>query len=201
MIELLPEQLFGKGLHRECYVHPDNDSLCVKVVVLRGEEETRREQAYYNFLQKKNIAWDMLPQFHGVVETNMGQGAVFDLIRDPQGSVAKTLEHYLKSAELTQDNYQGIQQSLLLLKDYLIAQNVMTMTIKPKNIVYQRQDAAHGLCIIIDNIGNSDVIAISSYSRYFGRKKIMRKWARFIAHLRKHHADNQPLLTLLDELS
>jgi len=201
MIELLPEQLFGKGLHRECYVHPDNDNLCIKVVVLRGEEETRREQAYYKLLQKKNIAWDMLPQFHGVVETNMGPGAVFDLIRDPDGPVAKTLEHYLESAELTLDNYQGIKQSLMLLKDYLIAQNVMTMTIKPKNIVYQRRDAHQGLCIIIDNIGNSDVIAISSHSRYFGQKKIMRKWTRFIAYLHKHYADNPSLQRILAELT
>ena len=200
MIELQPEQLFGKGLHRECYVHPDNDELCVKIVVLRGEEETRREQAYYKFLQKKTISWEMLPKFHGVIDTNLGDGAVFDLIRDPDGLVSKTLEYYLESAELTQENYQGVKQALVLLKNYLITQNVMTMTIKPKNIVYQRQGSEHGLCIIIDNIGNSDIIPISSYSRYFGYKKIMRKWTRFIAHLHKDYSDNLPLQELLGSL-
>ena len=116
MIELQENQLVGKGLHREVYVHPDDSSLCVKVVVLRGEEETRREQAYYKLLQRRNIVWDMLPQFYGVVETNKGEGAVFELIRDVDGSVSKTLEYYLQSAQLTEQYSQGIQHSLQLLK-------------------------------------------------------------------------------------
>lgn len=197
MIELQENQLVGKGLHREVYVHPDDSSLCVKVVVLRGEEETRREQAYYKLLQRRNIVWDMLPQFYGVVETNKGEGAVFELIRDVDGSVSKTLEYYLQSAQLTEQYSQGIQHSLQLLKDYLLSQNIITMTIKPKNIVYKKQDEQSGLCVIIDNIGNSDIVPLSSYSSFFGRKKIMRKWTRFIASMAKHYPDNQPLQIIL----
>lgn len=198
MIELKPSAMIGKGLHRECYVHPENNNLCIKVVVTRGEEETRREQAYYKFLQKRNISWQMLPKFYGIVDTNLGDGAVFDLIRDAdEGSVSKTLEYYLESPELTEANFQGIAQSLKSLKAYLLDQNVMTMTIKPKNIVYQQQDEQHGVCIIIDNIGNSDLVSISSYSRFFGRRKINRKWIKFIAAMQKHYPDNKALQTML----
>ncbi|KKN06221.1 hypothetical protein LCGC14_1079420, partial [marine sediment metagenome] len=70
MLELTSESLVGKGLHREVHVHPNDSSKCVKVVVLRGEEETRREQAYYHFLQRKNIEWVSLPRFYGNEETN-----------------------------------------------------------------------------------------------------------------------------------
>lgn len=197
MIELQASQLVGKGLHRECYVHPDDDNLCIKVVVNRGEEETRREQAYYKFLQKRNVIWEMLPKFYGEVDTNLGSGAVFDLIRDADGSVSKTLEHYIESPQLTEVNFQGLLQSLLSLKEYLITQNIMTMTIKPKNIVYKKQEAQSGLCIIIDNIGNSDLLSISSYSRFFGRKKINRKWTKFITSMQKHYPDNQSLHRIL----
>lgn len=183
MIELKPAELVGKGLHRECYIHPEDNNLCVKVVVNGDRKETRREQAYYKLLQKRNIAWDMLPKFYGEVDTNLGQGAVFDLIRDSNGQVSRTLEHYLNSVPLLELNAQGLQQSLQRLKDYLIAQNIITMTIKSKNIVYQQRDDQNSLCIIIDNIGNSDCIPISSYNRFFGYKKITRKWARFMITL------------------
>lgn len=200
MIELQPEKMIGKGLHRECYVHPDDDSRCIKVVVNRGVEETRREQAYYKLLQKQGIDWQMLPKFYGNVSTTKGQGAVFDLVRDSDGHVAKTLEYYFQSTELTEQNQQGLAKAIALLKQYLLTQNIIVMTLKPKNIVYQRQSDDEGQAIIIDNIGNSDVIPISSYCRYFGRKKIERKWNRFIALVRRDYPDNPVLQVLLNQI-
>ncbi|HEC74986.1 MAG TPA: hypothetical protein ENI26_11550 [Methylophaga aminisulfidivorans] len=182
MLELTSESLVGKGLHREVHVHPNDSSKCVKVVVLRGEEETRREQAYYHFLQRKNIEWVSLPRFYGNEETNIGPGAVFDLIRDDDGQVSKTLEFYLDNLESYQALIPSIAESLRFLKADLISQNIITMTLKPKNMVIQRlSQQTH--CLIIDNIGNSDVLAISSYIPYFGRLKIERKWDKFKALL------------------
>lgn len=178
MLELSAATLVGKGLHREVHVHPDDDSKCVKVVVLRGEEETRREQAYYRFLQRRNIDWNSLPQFYGNEETNMGPGAVFDLIRDDDGQVSKTLEFYLDNLSSTPEPVESISQALLNLKRDLLEQNIITMTLKPKNMVVQRRNDGMR-CLIIDNIGNSDIVPISSYVRFFGRKKIERKWGKF----------------------
>lgn len=200
MIELKAENMIGRGLHRECYVHPDDESKCIKVVVLRGEEETRREQAYYKFLQKRNISWQHLPQFYGNVETQKGPGAVFDLIRDHDAQVAKTLEHYLESAQLTQQLTSDLTQALLDLKAYLVDQNVITMNLKPKNIVYRQQLEQPGQLIIIDNIGNSDVVPICDYSRFFGRKKIERKWTRFQTLLQQAYPQNSALQSLLQTL-
>lgn len=189
MLELSAATLVGKGLHREVHVHPDDDSKCVKVVVLRGEEETRREQAYYRFLQRRNIDWISLPQFYGNEETNMGPGAVFDLIRDNDGQVSKTLEFYLDNLSSTPELVESISQALLNLKRDLLEQNIITMTLKPKNMVLQRQNDGMR-CLIIDNIGNSDIVPISSYVRFFGRKKIERKWEKFRMLLSKKHPNS-----------
>ncbi len=184
MLELCSATLVGKGLHREVHVHPDDESKCVKVVVLRGEEETRREQAYYRFLQQRNIDWQSLPRFYGNEDTNMGSGAVFDLIRDDDGQVSKTLEFYLDNLSSTPELVESISQALLSLKLDLLEQNIITMTLKPKNMVLQlRNDGMR--CLIIDNIGNSDILPISSYIRFFGRKKIERKWGKFKGLLSK----------------
>ena len=200
MIELKTEMMIGKGLHRECYIHPYNADRCIKVVVLRGEEETRREQAYYQFLQKRQIGWEMLPKFYGVEETSMGAGAIFDLVRDADGEVGKTFDVYFGSSVLTEQNLQGLIKSLQALKVYLFRHNIITMSIKPKNIIYQRQDEQNGVAVIIDNIGNSEVIPISSYYRYFGKIKMTRKWNKFIALLKKDYPENSLLQSQLMHL-
>ncbi|HIC46470.1 MAG TPA: hypothetical protein EYM37_02480 [Methylophaga aminisulfidivorans] len=190
MLELSPATLVGKGLHREVHVHPDDDSKCVKVVVLRGKEETRREQAYYRFLQRRNIDWISLPQFYGNEETNMGPGAVFDLIRDDDRQVSKTLAFYLDNLSSTPELVESISQALIKLKRDLLEQNIITMTLKPKNMVLQlRNDGVR--CLIIDNIGNSDIVPISSYVRFFGRKKIERKWGKFKQLLKRDDSQQQ----------
>ena len=183
MITLKPATKFGKGLHREVFVHPEDDNLCIKVVTYGNQQETKREQAYYKQLQKRNIAWDLLPQFHGNVETSIGAGAVFDLIRDPNGEISKTLEHYLSDHQFIRQNRQQIQAALDNLKQYLLKYHVMSMAIKSKNILYQLSESGPGKLFIIDNIGNSDFIPICNYVHFFADQKIVRRWDRFIAKL------------------
>lgn len=180
MITLDPTTKFGKGLHREVFVHPENENLCIKVVTYGNQQETKREQAYYRQLQKRNIAWDLLPKFHGNVDTNLGPGAVFDVIRDPNGKVSKTLEHYLADAEFVENNRQDIQTALKNLKQYLLQYHIMSMAIKPKNVLYQLADNGPGNLFIIDNIGNSDFIPICNYVHFLADQKISRRWDRFI---------------------
>ena len=91
MLKLEPSALFGRGLRRECYFHPEDETKCIKIVVDGDHKETVREQSYYRLLEKRNISWRMLARFYGNVETNRGEGAVFELIRDYNGEVSKTL--------------------------------------------------------------------------------------------------------------
>lgn len=187
MIELNKSDMIGKGWHRECFIHPENNKLCLKVVVSGDHKETEREQSYYRLLQKRNISWNMLPKFHGNTETNFGSGAIFDLIRDESGDVAKTVEYYLNDDELLQNMHEHIQSALIDLKNYLIDQNIITMSIKPKNLLYQKKNGLQGRIYIVDNIGNSDLLPISSYSRYFGQRKLIRKWKKFQLLLMKSY--------------
>lgn len=183
MIELNPSLMIGKGLHRECFIHPDDKNLCIKVVVNGNQQETDREQGYYQLLQKRNITWEMLPEFHGNVETNMGPGAVFDLIRDYDDQVSKTLEFYLADKEYVEQNKDQLLFALAELKKYLLKYNIITMPIKPKNILYQELNDQNGKLYIVDNIGNSEFIPYCSYLPYFGNKKIIRRWDRFFIKL------------------
>lgn len=190
IIELDPHALVGKGLHRECFVHPADPALCIKVVVSGSGNENRREQAYYAELAKKNICWEMLPRFHGLVATNLGEGAVFDLIRDYDGRISLTLRHYLSSPQLTSRHDLALREALQALKSYLLEHRVITMTLKPKNILFQLDTESSGKLVIVDNIGNSDFIPLVKYSPLLARWKIRRKWRRFENSMRADFASN-----------
>ena len=53
MVTLDKSNLAGKGLHRECYKHPENENLCIKVTVHGNNIETLREMKYYKHLEKE----------------------------------------------------------------------------------------------------------------------------------------------------
>ena len=189
----------GHGAHRACYVHPGNPDLCVKILLARGREEMKRELSYYGFLAKRHVSWRALPHFHGLVETNLGKGAVFELIRDDTGEISRTLEYYLANREHTRNNYHALSRALKDLKSALCEDNIITMTLKPKNIVFQRLAPGRGRLVVVDNIGNSDFVRICSYSAYFGRKKILRKWRRFESRLVHTYPDNDILARMLKQ--
>ena len=169
----------GAGLHRECYLHPEDERLCVKVIVAGNSDENRREARYYSRLSARGISWDMLARFHGLVETSRGEGAVFGLIRDYEGSISRPLNEYLENPALGAQCQATLPRALPALKTYLLENRIVTMTLKAKNILVQRTGADQGRLVIVDNVGNSDFIPLSHYVGALGRLKIRRKWRRF----------------------
>jgi hypothetical protein len=179
MLTLESSALIGRGLRRECYFHPEDENKCIKVVVAGDHKETVREQSFYRLLEKRNIAWRMLPRFYGNVETNLGEGAVFELIRDYNGAVSKTLAHYLSANNETDRDFQYSYQALHQLKRYLLKWKIVTVALTPPNIVYKKTRESEGFLVVIDNIGNSDFIPICNYVAWMATRKIHRKWRRF----------------------
>ena len=179
MLTLKSSALIGRGLRRECYFHPDDENKCIKVVVAGDHKETRREQSYYRLLEKRNISWGMLARFYGNVDTNLGEGAVFDLIRDYNGEISKTLGYYFSAINETGRNDPYLDRALPVLKRYLLKWKIVTMSLKPQNIVYKKTRESKGFLVVIDNIGNSDFIPICNYVDWLAIRKIHRKWQRF----------------------
>lgn len=133
----------------------------------------------------------MTSSYYGDIETNLGIGSVFDLVKDHNDAVSKTLEYHLFSK--TKTHYQGLKNSLFSLKDYLLQQHITTMKLKPNNILYKKMASGRSRLYIIDNIGNSDFIPICNYNSYFAKIKILRKWKRFEARILNTYKHNEVL--------
>lgn len=184
-------------MHRECYKHPENPSLCIKLIVKDSPVEIKREKQYYRHLQKRGISWDMIPRYYGDVETNLGPGSVFDLIADHDLAVSKSLEYYLSSVEQTEKYFRSLSESLKLLKNYLLDNNIVTMNIKPYNVLCRKNASGIFRLFLIDNIYNSEFIPVSNYVNFFAKLKISRKWRRFEESILNAYQHNHALRCML----
>ena len=198
MVLLETRNMFAHGLHRECYIHPEIKTLCIKIITKGDLTEQKREQRMYKRLEKEHIPLEMIPKCHGVIDTSLGVGTVFDLIQDHNGEVSKTLEYYLASNEILLSNLPDLSNAFYSFKEYLLKNCIITMNLKPKNILYKKINKMSGKLFIVDSLGNSDFFPVSDYFTFLARNKIQRKWDRFERSLLNKYKTNEALYDMLN---
>ena len=63
--------------------------------------------------------------------------------------------------------------------------NIISRDISANNLLYKRETETEGKLIIIDGLGNAELIPLSNYFNYLAQKKIIRKWCYLIMKMRK----------------
>ncbi len=177
MLILDEKMLIAKGDDRTCYFHPHDKNLCVKILHQNTDiSVNHREIKYYHHLIKKNISWDMLARFNCVARTNLGEGMVFELIRDADGSVSKTLDHYLR---LDQESMNSKILALIdELQHYILAQGIIIRDLITRNLLMKKTDDQNYKLVIVDGIGYSEHIPFCLYFKKAEQNKIKRIWNR-----------------------
>lgn len=184
MIEL-PKDLnsslvVGIGRHRVCYIHPEDEKKCIKVIHSASGNalrENQRELAYYAHLNRYLTDWRGIPRYYGQIETNLGIGYVYDRIVDFDGKPSRTLQDYFPIEEL-ETTYSQLYQLLEDLKSYLQANKIVTMSIKPYNILCHRISPTKIFPVVCDNIGTASFFPLELYSSTFCRLKQKRIFER-----------------------
>lgn len=198
MLEIDSNAVVGSGSHRICYYHPEDENLCVKIDYAPDTKASLREKQYYALLNKRNYSWRLIPKYYGNYATNLGAGDVFDLVRDENGDVSKTLSDYLMQESNSHNS--ALINGFCEFKQALFTDALSTHKLHPDNIAVQAHSNGFRL-LLIDDIGNSEFFPISTYIRYFGRRKISRRWARFERLLRNTFNNSQVLDELLNSAS
>jgi hypothetical protein len=199
LLVLNDHHYIGQGAHRTCYCHPKDNSLCIKIPFEQSSQikPLERELAYYKRLDKRDINWSMLSRMLGQVETNKGSGHIYTVVRDDDNEVSKNLLHYLKPENLPL-HFTAILETLKKLYSYLLNNQILPLTLYPRNIVIKLDSLP--LAVIVDDIGNNELIRFSEWSKSMAKSKISRKWQRFLKHLRKENENTPMVLLLLEEL-
>ena len=174
---LTPELFVAEGTERQCYRHPDIPDRCIKV--LHAECRSGRfwrEIAYFRSLQQRAVDFSRLTRFHGVIETSLGDGAVFDLVRDDDGQTSRSLARCLEAND-PEFNFWATGE-IERLKQELHDQWIVFHDLNPANLLVRRLGFDSFRLVAIAGIGHDQPLPLASYSQRFARRQIRRAWNR-----------------------
>ena len=181
-LNLNNSMLIGVGSERKCFIHPHDDQKCIKITYKFGRRTVarcKREIKYSLKYSNLHLHSRSIPQYFGKVETNLGDGQVFELVLDYDGNISNKLSEHIKTNEINislkdkiSDLYQSFLESRVLVSDF-----------HPGNLVIQKSSADNYHLVMIDGFGNSDFIKICDYSRFFLKKKLIRKFRRMLIQI------------------
>jgi hypothetical protein len=170
-MKLSKEHYIGEGVHRVAYVHPENPGLCIKIPkpgTKRPEAKIAREIKYIKLFQDK---LPFIPAYVGTQDTDFGFGYVFEMVRDYNGDISKSLNDTLSESKL-----DGLEEKIAAMYASLLEHRAPLSDFNSSNLLVQMIDENSYELQIIDGFGNSDFIKICDYSRYFLKKKLVRKF-------------------------
>jgi hypothetical protein len=185
IIELSDDLIIGKGRDRVCYKHPAVFNLCIKISITT-DKQSIREMRYFKFLESKQADLSKISTFLGKVKTNKGLGYSFDLIRDYDGKVSKTL---LQSLESNECSMQKIRPLISELKQYLITNKICVRDISPSNISCQKTKDDINL-FIIDGVSNSNINPLTIRLQGLINKAIEKAWKGLNKKLERFETSN-----------
>lgn len=175
-LEELKPFFIGQGTERVCYYAPDNPSFVIKLSPQNRAKQTKRELAYFEFLKKRGVPFTHLPQFNGAVQVEGYIGFEQEAVKNQDGSLSQTLAEYFQTHSVES---VPLRDLLAALYAYMYEYNILPCDLNKHNIMLQFTATGPKL-VLVDGIGNTDFIALGQYWKYWGRRKIARKWPRFI---------------------
>ena len=177
----------GVGQERVCYRHPQEDGRVIKIQKGESDKQTRRElELYENLSRRKMSNFEHIPRYYGMVQTNLGEGFVVDLISDFDGSVSKSLWWHFEQGYPVAEFVPYLDELRQYLLDNVI---VFSVDMGRYNILFQKTSPHQARLVVIDGLGNHTAINWLDNIAYFARRKIDRRWRRFIGRLNNYSAE------------
>ena len=176
ILQLDDTLLYGQGSHKKCFLHPHNKNLCIKIAYNEGgQKDLIREINYIDVLKRRHKDYSILPKYFGKVNTNLGTGYVFEIIRDYNNDRTQTLEDFITDLNLFSQNYSLIVRLLKELKEKLYKNEIITMVLFPENILFQKTDENNYRVRIVNDMGSAVLIPLEYHFKYFAHTKILRR--------------------------
>ncbi len=173
MIQIEDKHYIGKGTFQKCYVHPNNNDICLKIKIDKHHQDPRvnREINYYKKIQKK-ADLSFIAKYHGETETNLGIASSYDLVRDETThNVSLTLYDYLKM-DCSPFSNDVFSTELKKLKAQLIKHKVIVRDLMGKNICCKVLNNKSVRLIIVDGVGHRDFVPLVEWFSFFTKRKI-----------------------------
>lgn len=196
---ILDESLFiGEGRSRKCYIHPHEKNLCIKVPNKKASQRSvKREIGYFKRLKRRGKSFNMISKYFHKIQTNKGEGEIFELVRDYDGCISKDLRYYLnlKDENLNKQILKFVED----LRQYLINEYILFSDLDVENILLKKMSQTEYKLVVIDGIGDNNQIPFLEYVPILGIKRSIRKWEMFRSQLIKEFSYQESDIKKFDE--
>ncbi len=200
MITLDDNLLVGQGTLRACYLHPQDETLIIKVGRPDrngGIDANRKEFLSYQKIRQRHEKLEHISHCHGFIETDRGQGLACDCIRDSSGGISQTIwDIVVYDDDCDIDNILEVARTLC---DYLIAHDLFLFDINLKNIVRKKRRDNNYRAYAIDLKGpydNKEFLQLSSRITFLGRKKLKRRTKQLLERIVQFREQREELKNL-----
>lgn len=175
---LLGENDFlGKGNNNQVYYYPGDKGKCIKIPLNTGTKRFMKYELQYRKCHKEKVEKStLLTKYYGMIETNLGIGYVFELVRDFNGRCSKTLESFI----MDEKDSSEILEVLKVLKTKIFEESNITNPLSPNNCLIQRISEQKFRPRIIDDIGMHVLIPIPYYFNSIARRREEKIWKNFV---------------------
>lgn len=190
----------ASGATRDVYLHPDDDSLLIKVVppavidrrYERGRPWYKTRRRYRHFVSylrevREQIALraqckghpSSLQRIIGFADTDLGFGLVVEAAKDRGGKLAPTLLQLIEEGRFDATARADLQACL----DELMGLPVVLGDLHTANLVYAWTEEHGDHFVLIDGIGCKNLIPFNRMSLLINRYSKRRRIRRFLAYV------------------
>lgn len=184
MLVLSADHLINSGAHRDCYLHPDDPGRCIKLSRSDGgglrSGLNEIEHAYHNVLSQRlgEAFYAHAPRCYGVVETNLGKGPSFELIRDADGQASVRFSQYIVDTRCTAEHAMALIDRLYA---FLVTNRIALFDVNLYNLLVRCGADGQEDLVVIDWKGPKalrEFIPASRCIPWFARFKKARRFKR-----------------------
>jgi len=178
----LKNNFIAEGGNRKVYLHPKDVNKCIKIENKNGKIRKSNKTEYVEL--SKLSCNDFYAKNYGFVDTNLGKGIVFELIKNNDNSISLTLETFVKKYSITDTN---LIDRLNEFKKYFFDIQIMIADLHSRNILVQMEQNCVKKLIICDGITAKKGIDVRKfmYIKLFKKLYIKRKFRKLNKELIK----------------
>ena len=201
MIVLSGRAPLSSGDFRHCYLHPDDATKCVKVLKRRKDtrhhgrierffrrgavDSNRREYDHYCDLAGAGVPLERyFPKMHGPVETDLGSGLCFDLVRGSEGDAPVSLLTIMKGEGPAALEAEFVLREVTEFARFCQRYAILASCDEPGNIGFVRNgDGFRLVAYDLKFRQNKEFIPVSTLFSSVRRRKVQRRFERLCGPL------------------
>lgn len=181
-------QLIGTGHERDCYEHPDDKQLCIKVEhTSKGSRKQNLLDHYYlTNIFGHNHQLKHIPRCYGWVNTEQGSGLTFERISGKNNSRALPLQEALETSQLSCNEAKSLLDEVYV---ELYENGIILADASINNIIVGATDNGDTRLFVVDGLGARRYglkIKLRAHSLWISRRKLIKQWPILLRQLDKH---------------